>query len=84
MESSANVQPTAGSLLTQVEHASRPQFAAADPQPPLRILVLADRDWTHPQGGGTGANVYSNVIRASGNDKLIQNTTSPPDPLSIT
>jgi glycosyltransferase involved in cell wall biosynthesis len=31
--------------------------------PPLRILVLADRDWTHPQGGGTGANVYENVIR---------------------
>lgn len=34
-----------------------------DPARPLRILVLADRDWTHPQGGGTGANVYSNVIR---------------------
>lgn len=42
-----------------------------DPQaPPLRrddpllnILVLADRDWTHPQGGGTGANVYANVAR---------------------
>jgi glycosyltransferase involved in cell wall biosynthesis len=29
----------------------------------LKILVLADRDWTHPQGGGTGANLYSNVIR---------------------
>lgn len=29
----------------------------------LKILVLADRDWTHPQGGGTGANVYANVIR---------------------
>lgn len=25
--------------------------------------MLADRDWTHPQGGGTGANVYSNVAR---------------------
>ena len=24
--------------------------------------MLADRDWTHPQGGGTGANVYANVI----------------------
>src|SRR5205085_3698661 len=22
---------------------------------PLHILVLTDRDWTHPQGGGTGA-----------------------------
>lgn len=29
----------------------------------LRILVLADRDWTHPQGGGTGLNVYENVVR---------------------
>jgi glycosyltransferase involved in cell wall biosynthesis len=29
----------------------------------LKILVLADRDWTHPQGGGTGANVYENIIR---------------------
>jgi len=36
---------------------------APEPPRPLRILVLADRDWTHPQGGGTGANVYSNVIR---------------------
>lgn len=31
--------------------------------PPLRILVLADRDWTHPQGGGTGVNVHENLIR---------------------
>ncbi len=31
--------------------------------PPLRILVLADRDWTHPQGGGTGVNVYENLTR---------------------
>jgi glycosyltransferase involved in cell wall biosynthesis len=30
---------------------------------PLRILVLADRDWTHPQGGGTGENVYANAVR---------------------
>jgi glycosyltransferase involved in cell wall biosynthesis len=34
-----------------------------EPERPLSILVLADRDWTHPQGGGTGANVYENVIR---------------------
>src|SRR3954447_3509601 len=25
------------------------------------ILVLTDRDWTHPQGGGTGANLYGQV-----------------------
>jgi glycosyltransferase involved in cell wall biosynthesis len=30
---------------------------------PLNVLVLADRDWTHPQGGGTGENVYANVVR---------------------
>jgi glycosyltransferase involved in cell wall biosynthesis/O-antigen/teichoic acid export membrane protein len=24
---------------------------------PLQILVLTDRDWTHPQAGGTGANL---------------------------
>jgi glycosyltransferase involved in cell wall biosynthesis len=29
----------------------------------LSILVLADRDWTHPQGGGTGANVHENIVR---------------------
>lgn len=25
--------------------------------------MLADRDWTHPQGGGTGANLYGQVSR---------------------
>ena len=28
---------------------------------PLHILVLVDRDWTHPQGGGTGANLRAHV-----------------------
>jgi glycosyltransferase involved in cell wall biosynthesis len=28
---------------------------------PLHILVLVDRDWTHPQGGGTGANLKAHV-----------------------
>ena len=27
----------------------------------LHILLLTDRDWTHPQGGGTGANLYGQV-----------------------
>jgi glycosyltransferase involved in cell wall biosynthesis len=27
----------------------------------LHILVLVDRDWTHPQGGGTGANLRAHV-----------------------
>ena len=30
---------------------------------PLRILVLADRCWAHPQGGGSGANLYAQVRR---------------------
>ena len=29
----------------------------------LHILVLTDRDWTHPQGGGTGANLYGQISR---------------------
>ncbi len=27
------------------------------------ILILTDRDWTHPQGGGTGTNLYGQVSR---------------------
>jgi glycosyltransferase involved in cell wall biosynthesis len=35
-----------------------------DPKaPPLHILVLVDRDWTHPQGGGNGTNLYGQVSR---------------------
>ncbi len=30
---------------------------AAEGGKPLHILVLADRDWTHPQTGGNGANI---------------------------
>jgi glycosyltransferase involved in cell wall biosynthesis/O-antigen/teichoic acid export membrane protein len=29
----------------------------------LHILVLTDRDWTHPQGGGTGTNLFGQVSR---------------------
>ncbi len=29
----------------------------------LNILVLADRCWSHPQGGGTGANLLAQVLR---------------------
>ncbi len=29
----------------------------------MHILVLTDRDWTHPQGGGTGTNLYGQVAR---------------------
>ena len=30
---------------------------------PLHILILTDRDWTHPQGGGTGTNLFGQVAR---------------------
>jgi glycosyltransferase involved in cell wall biosynthesis len=30
---------------------------------PLHILVLTDREWKHPQGGGTGTNLHAQVIR---------------------
>jgi glycosyltransferase involved in cell wall biosynthesis/O-antigen/teichoic acid export membrane protein len=34
------------------------------PDTPARhILILTDRDWTHPQGGGTGTNLYGQVAR---------------------
>jgi glycosyltransferase involved in cell wall biosynthesis len=29
----------------------------------LHVLVMTDRDWTHPQGGGTGTNLYGQVAR---------------------
>ena len=29
----------------------------------LHILIFSDRDWTHPQGGGTGTNLYNQVSR---------------------
>jgi glycosyltransferase involved in cell wall biosynthesis/O-antigen/teichoic acid export membrane protein len=29
----------------------------------VHILVLTDRDWTHPQGGGTGTNLHGQVSR---------------------
>src|SRR3989440_9633561 len=32
-------------------------------RPPLHILILSDRDWTHPQGGGTGTNLFGQVSR---------------------
>jgi glycosyltransferase involved in cell wall biosynthesis len=35
----------------------------ADPERRLNILVLADREWTHPQGGGTGVELYHYVTR---------------------
>ena len=31
--------------------------------PRLHILVLTDRDWTHPQAGGTGTHLRANVSR---------------------
>jgi glycosyltransferase involved in cell wall biosynthesis/O-antigen/teichoic acid export membrane protein len=29
----------------------------------VHILILSDREWTHPQGGGTGTNLYGQVSR---------------------
>ena len=31
--------------------------------PARHILILTDRDWTHPQGGGTGTNLFGQVAR---------------------
>ncbi|QEC49496.1 glycosyltransferase [Baekduia soli] len=39
--------------MTSEEHSSTPRH----------ILLLTDRDWTHPQGGGTGTNLHGQVSR---------------------
>jgi glycosyltransferase involved in cell wall biosynthesis len=31
--------------------------------PPLHILILTDREWEHPQGGGTGTNLHGQITR---------------------
>src|ERR687891_702175 len=33
------------------------------PMTPRHILILTDRDWTHPQAGGTGTHLYGLVSR---------------------
>jgi glycosyltransferase involved in cell wall biosynthesis/O-antigen/teichoic acid export membrane protein len=38
-------------------------MSAGSRTPSLHILVLTDRDWMHPQGGGTGTNLYGQVAR---------------------
>src|SRR3954465_14607374 len=41
-----------------------PPTSPGGPYPvPVHILVLTDRDWTHPQGGGTGTNLFGQVSR---------------------
>src|SRR3954454_20904731 len=41
-----------------------PSTSPGGPYPvPLHIVVLTDRDWTHPQGGGTGTNLFGHVSR---------------------
>jgi glycosyltransferase involved in cell wall biosynthesis/O-antigen/teichoic acid export membrane protein len=35
---------------------------AAQERKPLHILILTDRDWTHPQAGGTGTHLYGQVV----------------------
>ena len=43
--------------------AAAPAAGGVDQGVALKILVLADRCWAHPQGGGTGANLYAQVSR---------------------
>ncbi len=63
MEGRTDLRSAAGGLLEPEPVSGHGIPPDGPPGSTLRILVLADRDWTHPQGGGTGANVYSNVIR---------------------
>jgi glycosyltransferase involved in cell wall biosynthesis len=62
MESGTQVEPGGAPLASQ-DPADGLGEEFAHPERPLKILVLADRDWTHPQGGGTGSNVYENISR---------------------
>lgn len=48
------------------EHALAPArqgTASRNGSSSLHILILTDRDWTHPQGGGTGTHLYGHVSR---------------------
>jgi glycosyltransferase involved in cell wall biosynthesis len=38
-------------------------MSAAPDAPPLKILVLADRDWAHHDTGGNGANLHAQISR---------------------
>jgi glycosyltransferase involved in cell wall biosynthesis len=38
-------------------------FETSEGDESLHILVLTDRDWRHPQGGGTGMNLFGQVTR---------------------
>src|SRR3954469_9533798 len=51
---------------SSIDHRAYRRRSTASLPPTLRlvhILVLTDRDWTHPQGGGTGTNLYGQVSR---------------------
>ncbi len=52
--------------LSPPESTSTPERTGSPTAAPgrrLHILILSDRDWTHPQGGGTGTNLYGQVSR---------------------
>ena len=53
-------------------------------QRPLHILILTDRDWTHPQAGGTGTHLYGLVAEwlASGR-RVTVIAGSYPDALAV-
>src|SRR3954451_5861715 len=49
------------------------------------ILLLTDRDWTHPQGGGTGANLFGQVaywLEGGHRVTVISGTYAGAEPLS--
>src|SRR3954470_323107 len=56
-------QRTRSSIGVRGYPARRPRPGAAPTLFPVHILVLTDRDWTHPQGGGTGTNLFGQVSR---------------------
>ncbi len=47
------------SSTVSIEGESPEEVAASGP--PIHILILTDRDWEHPQGGGTGTHLHEQV-----------------------
>lgn len=50
-------------ILRPILRYGRRAMPAAPSAERMHVLLLTDRDWLHPQGGGTGTNLYGQVSR---------------------
>ena len=61
-----SIPPRRWSVRTTSSSTGPARSCSSRPTPyadPMHILVLTDRDWTHPQGGGTGTNLFGQISR---------------------